>query len=641
MKKFTFLLLGLFLSIGLFSQQVERNYVVVEIGTGTWCTYCPGAAMGADDLVENGHSVAIIENHNGDPYAWAGSNARNSYYGITGYPTAFFDGDANIVGGSHSSSLYASYLPLYNNAIAVMSDFTLDLSYTHTDLDYDVTIDITEPGDYSGTNLVIHLFLTESHIAENWQGQTELNFVNQAMYPDLNGTTFAGGSTTLNLSFTADAGWDLSNCELVAFIQDVGTKNILQSDKATLAEPTGTNNIGLEEINEIPEMCEGNVTPSLKVKNFGSEDITSLTIEYSINSGATTGTFDWTGDAIPFNHYSEITLDEISFDLLATNTIDIEITAVNGNSDDDPADNTANADFNEAPEGNFHLFLEINTDGWGEEVSWEIQNSSGQVLESGGNYADNSTINLDFFVDPDCNTFYLYDSYGDGGGAVSLEDSEGNQLFYTSGNYGSGTSQKFVTFAIAPTVGFDPANDDTDVDVNTNIIITFDQAVRFLDDSEITDGDISTFVTLTDLSKADIAFTGTINNDKNEITLDPDEALTELSEITVMVSGGSVENAFDLELEEASASFTTGESIGIESILNKLSITPNPADEFINISNAEDTYMQLIDITGKIVLTQKITSSFEKVNIGHLNSGLYTLVINSQNETVKQLIIVN
>jgi hypothetical protein len=74
------------------SQQIQRDKVVVEIGTGTWCTFCPGAAMGADDLVANGHDVAIIENHNGDDYTNAASNARNSYYNIPGYPTAMFDG---------------------------------------------------------------------------------------------------------------------------------------------------------------------------------------------------------------------------------------------------------------------------------------------------------------------------------------------------------------------------------------------------------------------------------------------------------------------------------------------------------------------------------------------------------------------
>ena len=92
MKKLMFIIGLVIMFTLLAAQQVPRDKVVVEIGTGGWCQYCPGAAMGADDLVANGHEVAIIENHNGDPYATTFSNARNSYYNITGYPTAFFDG---------------------------------------------------------------------------------------------------------------------------------------------------------------------------------------------------------------------------------------------------------------------------------------------------------------------------------------------------------------------------------------------------------------------------------------------------------------------------------------------------------------------------------------------------------------------
>ena len=127
MKKVLFAV-SLILAVSfVFAQQVDRNKVVVEIGTGTWCTYCPGAAMGADDLVANGHPVAIIENHNGDNFANTYSNARNSYYGITGYPTAFFDGIYSVVGGSHSNSMYNSYLPYVNNRSNVPSSFILEL----------------------------------------------------------------------------------------------------------------------------------------------------------------------------------------------------------------------------------------------------------------------------------------------------------------------------------------------------------------------------------------------------------------------------------------------------------------------------------------------------------------------------------
>ena len=77
MKKI--LLTLVFTSVLLFIWAVPRNLVVVEIATGTWCPYCPGAAMGADDLIDAGQPVAIVENHNGDTFANVYSNARNSY----------------------------------------------------------------------------------------------------------------------------------------------------------------------------------------------------------------------------------------------------------------------------------------------------------------------------------------------------------------------------------------------------------------------------------------------------------------------------------------------------------------------------------------------------------------------------------
>jgi len=90
--KRTLLVMSLLLILIASLISVPRNKVIIEIGTGTWCQFCPGAAMGADDLVNNGHAVAVVENHNGDTFTNTYSNARNTYYGITGYPTAFFDG---------------------------------------------------------------------------------------------------------------------------------------------------------------------------------------------------------------------------------------------------------------------------------------------------------------------------------------------------------------------------------------------------------------------------------------------------------------------------------------------------------------------------------------------------------------------
>ncbi len=233
MKK-TFIVLSLVIAVlFVFGQQVDRGKVVVEIGTGTWCGYCPGAAMGADDLVANGHPVAIIENHNGDAFANQYSNSRNSYYGISGYPTAFFDGGNSVVGGSSSSSMYPTYAPIVTQRSNVPSDFILELYGTSNGAQYDMLVKIYHVGDYTGPDPVYHLVITESDIQYAWGGLTELNFVNRQMVPNQNGTVINVGSndtTTLNLSFTMGA-WAMPHVEFVGFLQRNDTKEILQGMK--------------------------------------------------------------------------------------------------------------------------------------------------------------------------------------------------------------------------------------------------------------------------------------------------------------------------------------------------------------------------------------------------------------------------
>lgn len=231
MKKVFITLLIILFTTAAFSQQVPRERVILEIATGTWCGYCPGAAMGADDLVAAGCDVAVIEYHNGDAFANTASNYRNSYYNVPGYPTAHFDGVLEYVGGSATQSMYNNYLPLYNQRIAIPCDYTASIFGQNNGLTYDVTVVIDLHSGTPPANLTAHLVLTESEIQYNWQNQTELNYVCRAMYPNHFGTAvdFAGGNQVIiTYNFTIDANWNTQHVELVSFLQDESSKEILQ-----------------------------------------------------------------------------------------------------------------------------------------------------------------------------------------------------------------------------------------------------------------------------------------------------------------------------------------------------------------------------------------------------------------------------
>jgi len=421
MKKTFLLSLILVLSVSLAAQRVSRDKVVLEIATGTWCPYCPGAAMGADELIENGHDVAVIEYHNGDPYANVYSNARNAYYNVSGYPTAHFDGLNPYVGGSSTQSLYGPYLSRVNQRLAIPSDFTIDVSGEHMGLsEWDITVDVEKVSTYNGTNLRLHAVITESHIEDSWQGMDELNFVCRLMVPNQNGTaiSFSGGNTIQEeLQFTIDEEWDPVHCELVVFIQDNSTKEILQGTKMALLNfPSAFDSeVATLEIGNIPETtCSGSFEPSVIIRNQGNDPLTSLDIAYNVNEGDSE-IYQWTG-SVEYLDSLEVTLPAINFTVLEENSLVVASENPNQAPDPYPSNDDKEQMVEQGDITPSTINLILRTDANPTETTWEIVDSEGEVLYSGGPYSNSGEMIMEEFelADPDCYSFNIYDAGGDG-----------------------------------------------------------------------------------------------------------------------------------------------------------------------------------------------------------------------------------
>ncbi len=219
------LLLAIFMtSITLvMAQSIERTMVVIDKGTGTWCGWCPSAAQGCEDLLEAGAPIAVVSNQNGDAYANQYSNARNTMYQISGYPTSVFDGKEKSIGGSTSGTTIGTYAPIVQNHMVEMCPLSLELEVENTDADYTATVTITKLGDITATDLRLMFFVTESHIPQNWFSMTELNHVNRLMVPDQNGTAFdfsSGDVQEIELNFTMTPSWVEENCEFIVCVQN-------------------------------------------------------------------------------------------------------------------------------------------------------------------------------------------------------------------------------------------------------------------------------------------------------------------------------------------------------------------------------------------------------------------------------------
>ena len=419
MKKGLLIIAGFIVSLGLFAQQVDREKVLLEIGTGTWCTYCPGAAMGAEDLIENDCDVAVIEYHRSDSYTNTASNTRASYYGgMSSIPTAYFDGIINVGGGSHTASMYTSYLPKYQQRIAILSSFTIDMAVSSSGLDYTVDVTVTKVDEYDGTNLVFQLALTESHIQEAWQGQSELMFVERLMAPSASGTAldFSGGDVVnFQVPFTIGADWNIEFCELAFFVQDNTSHEILQGGLKILATPEFTLDAEAMEVYGLPEeVCSGNMSPSFTVRNRGAEHLTSVDVEYSVNGGEAM-TYTWTGD-LDFLEKESFVLPEIAYEVQETNSVMVNILNANGNDDENLDNNSASNEVAEAMTINPVSYLILRTDEKPAETTWELLNSEGTQVYTGGPYTESLAFIRDTFnlYNTECYTLNVYDAGGDG-----------------------------------------------------------------------------------------------------------------------------------------------------------------------------------------------------------------------------------
>lgn len=377
--------------------------------------------MGADELHASGANVGIVEHHDGDNWETTESNARyDAYYGITGFPTAWFDGQNAVVGGSHSNSLFTTYNSRYQTAIAVATPFNFSSTWTQNGASIDVAIDVTQMGAYSGSNLRVQAVVVENHIPVVWQGQTEISWVNRDMAPDQNGTaittTMGGPAVTTNLNIPINPSWDQNEMYIVTWVEDGTTKMIYNGNMEPLATAQYSDDpSAVSVLNAVgAASCITSIAPEVNIRNMGSNPMTSVDFSYNVNGG-TAQTYTWTGN-VPFFSFATVTLPAIAFTPTANNTLTVNITNSN---DGNMANNTVTKSWGNVsttyPSGNYTFNL--TPDDYGSETTWEFLDGSGAVIASGGPYTNGNTTPITQTIAVgmnDCIAFKIYDSFGDG-----------------------------------------------------------------------------------------------------------------------------------------------------------------------------------------------------------------------------------
>ena len=189
--------------------------------------------------------------------------------------------------------------------------------------------------------------------------------------------------------------------------------------------------------------CEGNIVPEIMIQNYGIVNLTSLTIQVSVN-GNVVSTTPWTGNLATYAT-DNITLPALT-GLASNDAVTINTTLPNGVVDANPANNPSIA-FNvtlATQNTDTDVTVQIVTDAYGSETTWKIKNATGVTVLSGGPYANlgaagttTQTPVAGTLAINTCHTFTIYDSYGDGinagYGAGSFTITDGNGTILASG----------------------------------------------------------------------------------------------------------------------------------------------------------------------------------------------------------------
>ncbi|MGB0933531.1 MAG: T9SS type A sorting domain-containing protein [Lishizhenia sp.] len=456
---------------------------------------------------------------------------------------------------------------------------------------------------------------------------------------------------------------------------------------------TNSNDLFLTDItNYEPTFCSANYTPEIKVKNVGTNSVTSFTVEYGIDNY--NQSFNWTG---VLSAYADVVLSLNSLALPSNSgNLLIRVVLPNGVNDADMQNNEL-AETISALSNGTTITVDVLTDCYGSETTWNITNfSTGDVVASGGPYANQAeTILQDVCLAEGCYTFVINDSYGDGltssscpNGAYSVIDDQGNNLVSMStAAFGSQASHDFcIGVPIVPglSVSKNSTCVNTPIDFTDNSFgtpiswnwvftggspsvssvqnpqnITYANAGTFDVTLTVTDanGNDSTKVfsnavnIVASAINVSATISPTVNGVDGAIDLDLDyfsapyiinwlpgnmntEDLFNLTDGNYTLN---ITDAYGCEFQEMYAVGPFDLSTSASTLESGFSVYPNPTESLITLrlNSAHSSTIELYDFKGVLVLSIDANKSDVKLDLSDLSNGVYHISV-KQNGFVRR-----
>ena len=488
----------------------ENKNIILEDFTGISCGNCPDGHQIAQQIKDsNPNDVFLINIHTG---SYANPQGPGTDFntisgtliagqaGIGGYPAGtvnrhqFTMSQAGGIAMSRwdwdttSTQILAQLSPV-NIGIQALIDMS-----TNT---LTVDVEVYYTGTQNVTSNMLNIAIVQHNIEGPQSGMGQLNGIynhNHMLRHMLTGnwgdqitninpnTLYSNQYTWLMPDSIQDVPFDPINISVIAFVSE-GNKEILSGTEVTpdiVFEHDW--DVDCVSSNAKNAICGTETDIEVTFRNFGNQNLLTVDFNYSINGGANI-TYPWSGNLSP-NATEIITITGTSFIPQASNIVSISSANPNGNIDQNLTNDYTSANFTQY---NFsgqilpdfiggNVTINVTTDKFGEETSWELISDSGTVLASVASMtlADTTTYPpVSVFLNSDeCYSFIIYDFFGDGmccmfgDGSYSITDASGDTI--SSGGEGLWTEQA----THFKTNGFSTAIKD--IDINKKLIKVID-----------------------------------------------------------------------------------------------------------------------------------------------------------------------
>lgn len=676
MKKITFTLLAmlaLFLNVNaqqFVSTEPSNRNAVLEEFTGRLCVYCPDGHVIANQIAANNPgrfwSVNIhsegSNNFSTNTYPnlnTAKGNQIRAGFGASSFPSGVVNrSTASAVGRGNWTGMVNSQLtqPAECNVAGLVAlnpstrvaTITVEVYYTaNSTVDENfLTIAMlqdsilgSQTGMSSNPAQVIGNQYCHMHVLRD--------LINENVWGDAISPTTQGSLVTRQYTYTVPemigdpngVEVDLDNIHFVAWVterqQGATTRPILNACELRLTtmtdEPIYPITSAVEQV--VAATCDLEKSFGFNITNIGTETLTSIRFNAQVEE--VIEEFEWTGVLEPTaNTKMEFSM-EIPF---GSHSGTLSIVEANGVPYESSMGFEAESQewATVAVDGaTTSLKLYIIQDQFGEQTTWNIINSAGEIIAEGGPYqhligsgaTQPNVANIHDVPANECYLFRIFDSNGNGiccnygNGYYYMKDAAGNVIFGGEGNgdFGEEAKQLFS--------------------------ITSDAAVQVVtEDPRV-------------LGSNEAMFIGSITGDANELGF---EYYKLVDHIVMEVEGALNGNVFTATVDDLEAntmysvkafavvngSKVYGEEIhfhtlteGVSELESTLKVYPNPANKYLTVEG-EITSMEVYNTVGQCMLNKQVKGNTQ-IDLSEFENGLYFLRVYNNGETAVRKFSVN